>query len=164
MHNLIHIPAGSVDALTSAMSRPKFLTAVEREFFRCRRHEKTSALVFLAPDDLDVDDDQPEVAEQILEGVARACIANLRQTESFGHLSYREFGLLLPGANLEEAVACARRLRSTIQRLPITFVGAPAVVTASLGSCDGNERPRNTTNVVRGRRHCRLSSEVCWRE
>jgi diguanylate cyclase (GGDEF)-like protein len=60
-------------------------------------------------------------------------MATLRQADLFGRLSDTEFGLLLPQTDSAEALACAKRLRTTVQWLQISGIGSPVSVTASLG-------------------------------
>lgn len=124
----------AVDGLTGAMTRSAFSVEAQSAISIWNRHRVESALIVF---DLDhfkrVNDEHGHgMGDEVLKTVSASLSASLRSTDSFGRLGGEEFAVLLIGADLNEAVAAAERIRILIERT--AFASNPQIrVTASFG-------------------------------
>lgn len=64
----------------------------------------------------------------VLQDVGSLCVRLLRPEDRFGGLGGEEFGILLTGCNLRQAIACAERVRKALEevRHPLCGRSQPA--------------------------------------
>ncbi len=125
------------DELTMLYSRRYYKEAVEKEISKARRSMAPLSLIFL---DLDffktVNDTYGHAAgDDVLREVARLLRDNTRQGDVCARYGGEEFAVLLPGADVKEAVLSAEKLRSAVERkLSVGLVdGFPIKITMSAG-------------------------------
>lgn len=122
------------DHLTGAATRRSFVLELEKAVAQYKRSQTDAALVMLDVDHFKrVNDTYGHAAgDKVLKAVTAAVGAELRESDLLGRLGGEEFGVLLRGASLEEAMAAAERFRAAIEATLVE--GEPAIkVTASFG-------------------------------
>lgn len=122
------------DPLTGMGNRRYFLTRVATEFEKARRKGKPLAVLVL---DLDYfkryNDTYGHLAgDELLREAARSLHKNLRNGDQLSRWGGEEFICLLPGANRQQAVMVAERLRKSVASLPLQSE-RDAKVTISIG-------------------------------
>lgn len=132
------------DGLTGLWNRVTILDRLDQEISRARR-ERSSLAVIMA--DLDsfkaVNDVWGHLTgDHVLRHAAQRMQANIRHYDSVGRYGGEEFLIVLPGCDLEGAVAQAERLRSAIAAEPAATLEQPRPVTCSFGVAvaDGSGR------------------------
>ncbi len=123
-----------VDGLTGLGNRRAFDERLAEEFLRAQRYDDHLALVMADVDHFKQVNDAfgHLVGDEVLQSVAQALEASVRETDFIGRYGGEEFGVLLPRTNLAGALTVAERIGTELRRLK---VGAHATirVTASLG-------------------------------
>ena len=137
----------TTDSLTDLPNRRHFLSICEREL---RRSARSGAPLAVAVVDIDHFKDINDVhghatGDAAVVAFAQAVTASIRDIDTFGRLGGDEFGLLLPDADLERAVAAVERVRAGVTSRPclagghelaVTFSAGVAVVTSDLDTVD----------------------------
>jgi len=125
------------DPLTGCTNRRHFLERVQEEKGRFHRHKQRFSLILM---DLDhfkaVNDTHGHPAgDRVLKEVVEVCQKQLREIDIIGRIGGEEFGVLLVGTPVEEAVAVAERMRGAVESLPIPIDDSENTVhvTASFG-------------------------------
>lgn len=135
LHHLV-----SHDSLTGALSRHALFQQGQREMERARRNGKPLAALML---DLDhfkqINDSHGHlVGDRVLKDFAGRVQASLRRVDVLGRFGGEEFLVLLPEADVEQALAVAERIRASRTRetaLPVCTVSIGlAVVAAPTGN------------------------------
>ncbi|NEU14623.1 diguanylate cyclase [Methylobacterium sp. BTF04] len=123
------------DHLTGAGNRAHFFEMAERELARFRRYATGFAIVAMDIDHFKrINDTEGHAAgDAVLQELTRRCKAELRPQDTFARLGGEEFGILLPGGSLDEAVRIAERVRRVVSEVPFAFGGKGLSVTASFG-------------------------------
>ena len=123
-----------VDDLTGALTRRGFFRDLERSVARCAQQHETSALVMLDIDHFKRINDSygHPTGDTVLRYVCKALAGQLGSHDILGRLGGEEFGVLLVGADEEEARLSAERFRQTIEALEIPY-DVTLHVTASFG-------------------------------
>lgn len=104
------------DYLTGLANRRHFWEQAESEVARSLRYHNPLSLVMLDVDRFKRINDHwgHKVGDQVLQSLAQACLAGLRDADLAGRLGGEEFGLLLPETTGERAVDVAERLRQAM--------------------------------------------------
>jgi diguanylate cyclase (GGDEF)-like protein/PAS domain S-box-containing protein len=125
----------TTDALTGVHNRRYFLERGRTEFTRAMRLGRPLAVVAFDVDQLKAINDAygHHAGDVVLQRVADTARTVLRQIDVLGRTDGEEFGLVLPEARLQEALAVAERLRTGIGRMPLMIGTTPLSVTASFG-------------------------------
>jgi diguanylate cyclase (GGDEF)-like protein len=88
-------------------------------------------------------------ANQTLRAVAQTIKANVRQGDRAYRYGWQEFMVLLPGADLREAVVAGERIRSTVAALAIEHPTNPSgILTVTVGVIEAGFRHQTTKDVV----------------
>ena len=88
-------------------------------------------------------------ADQTLRTVAQTIKVNVRQGDRAYRYGWQEFMVLLPGADLRDAVVAAERIRSTVAALAIENPTNPSgVLTVTVGAIEAGFRHHTTKEVV----------------
>jgi diguanylate cyclase (GGDEF)-like protein len=122
------------DHLTGAATRRGFTLELDKEIARTRRSGRTSSLVLLDVDHFKMVNDTygHPVGDEVLRKLTECILMILRKGDVLGRLGGEEFGILLPGTDIEAAFECAERIRQAVAEKPL--VQEPALhVTISLG-------------------------------
>jgi len=140
------------DELTTLYSRRYYTEAVEKEISKARRSMAPLSLIFL---DLDffksVNDTYGHAAgDDVLREVGRLLRDNTRQGDVCARYGGEEFAVLLPGADIGEAVLSAEKLRDAVERkLSIGLVdGFPIKITMSAGVASLSEEVQTADGLM----------------
>ena len=99
-----------------------------------RHHHDLSCIAFDLDHFKSVNDRfQHAAGDLVLQRVAHACMAQLRQSDIIGRLGGEEFGVLLPYAGRDGASETAERIRKAIADLRFDLGSEPIQITASFG-------------------------------
>jgi len=125
----------TTDALTGAYNRRAFHEIAEREMARAQRNGQPLSVVMI---DLDRFREVNERhghrgGDQVLQGVARALRASLRDEDMLVRFAGEQFLVFLPNVPGPGAVVVAGRLRRVIAETPLAIDGAEVAITASAG-------------------------------
>jgi diguanylate cyclase (GGDEF)-like protein len=126
--------AAQLDSLTGAHTRGFAMGVMERALFKAGRDGTRLAILMLDLDHFKRINDAHGHAcgDLVLQETTRAMQAALRAGDIVGRFGGEEFVVLLPGADLEQAMGAAERCRAAVQKMRIP--DAPYLaVTASVG-------------------------------
>jgi two-component system cell cycle response regulator len=127
--------AATHDSLTELLNRGEILEMLPRELERARR-ERNAVSVILA--DIDhfkqVNDTLGHLfGDRALQQIARRLRSALRVYDSIGRYGGEEFLLILPGCDLNDAVARANELRKLVAATPVAALDKEKVIQVSMG-------------------------------
>ncbi len=127
---LLHL--ATTDNLTSLANRARFIDVFERERNHAARNQTELSLLLLDLDHFKLVNDHHghDVGDEVLKYVSATITHRLRKTDLACRLGGEEFGILLPGANLDRAIVVAEDIRRTIADIP--YVKADAIIPLSM--------------------------------
>lgn len=128
----------TTDALTGLSNYRHFHELLAFEVDRARRMEYSIGLVVMDLDYFKLVNDRHghPVGDRALQLVSELLRSHLRRTDVIGRIGGEEFGVILPGDNLEAVAIVAEKLRKAIEELPPMRGGMadePTQVTLSAG-------------------------------
>ena len=137
----------SIDPLTGALTRRKFLERAEHEFRRAKRYKLPLSVIMLDVDEFKTFNDRfgHQVGDLALKTVASQCASSLRNVDIFGRLGGEEFAAVLPDTGLEQAIRAARRLCAQIEAADLAE--ARSLLDVSTGRKAGVEELKVTASV-----------------
>jgi len=120
------------DHLTALYNHRLFHERLAEEIRRSVRQQTASGLVLFDIDDFKrVNDTYGHlVGDQVLQGVASVSRETCRSEDVIARIGGEEFGVILPGSGMNDALALAERLRRAIRSVSFPLVGQ---ITISLG-------------------------------
>lgn len=123
------------DPLTGLFNRRAFFERAQQEFERCRRHRSNLAVLMVDIDHFKaINDHYGHLSgDRVLQRVADVIAASLRPEDTIGRYGGEEFAVLVPGADLQAAVALATRVQREMARERIPHDHEPLHITASVG-------------------------------
>lgn len=123
------------DEVTGAYNRHFILGVLEREAAAAARSGQPFCICLIDIDHFkNVNDTWGHAAgDQVLRHVTGLARGELRSGEYFARYGGEEFLLALPGARLDDGLACADRVRDAIARAPAPWEDAALPVTVSIG-------------------------------
>lgn len=123
------------DPLTGALTRRGFYNAVEKDFSRAQRYERSASLLFFDIDHFRRINESfgTGIGDDALRAVAARCGDVCRQSDVFGRIGGQEFALLLPETCGEDALQFAERIRAIIGRMTFRAGITGFSLTASFG-------------------------------
>jgi len=132
--------AAEHDHLTGAPSRRAFFDMAERELARARRHRTQLGLLLVDADHFKRINDTygHSVGDQVLRDLVARTQEVIRKIDYCARLGGEEFGVLLPDATRQTALAVAERLRSALDR-PAQPGGAACTVSIGLAMLEEGE-------------------------
>ncbi|MFT7411637.1 MAG: diguanylate cyclase (GGDEF)-like protein [Oleispira sp.] len=115
---LLHL--ATTDSLTALANRTRFLDVFERERNHALRNNSDLSLLLLDIDHFKHVNDNygHDVGDEVLKYVSAKISHRLRKTDLACRLGGEEFGVLLPGANLDSAISIAETIRKNIADAP----------------------------------------------
>ncbi|MDF0534204.1 diguanylate cyclase [Shewanella sp. A32] len=121
------------DVLTQAYSRQHFFPQAELEIQRARYYRHPISLVVFDIDHFKQINDRfgHSIGDIALISLANLVASQLRQADMLGRFGGDEFLLLLPGSDINDAIATAERLRTSLPQIQINGLHAP--ITGSFG-------------------------------
>lgn len=134
----------ATDSLTGTASRRHAMDVLQR--FMSQWHAQArvfSVLVFDADRFKSINDSHGHaVGDRVLQRVATAARAVLRDSDVLARIGGEEFLVILPGAQLEQAAALAERLRAAVQAVPMDDLASGLGATISIGVAQVAEADR----------------------
>ncbi len=123
------------DELTGVYNRRHFMDLLEYEKNRASRGGALFAIVMLDIDNFkDVNDKYGHISgDEVLRKVTKAIGNALRSTDFCGRYGGDEFLLVLTQTDINAAMICAERVRSSIERSVFPDLGTDVRITVSLG-------------------------------
>jgi len=124
----------SIDGLSGLLNRTHWEAVVAAEFQRCRRIGHTSSVVMIDIDHFKAINDRHghPVGDAVIRAIARTLRATLRLHDVPGRYGGEEFGVVLPGTDLDGATHLAERIRARVESATL-HPGKGVRATASLG-------------------------------
>jgi diguanylate cyclase (GGDEF)-like protein len=103
------------DSLTNATTRRYISEACEKELERCRRYDRSMAVMLMDMDYFKQINDTygHQAGDQVLVNFVTQVNAILRSPDQLGRFGGEEFVVMLPDTALEEALSVAERIRET---------------------------------------------------
>jgi diguanylate cyclase (GGDEF)-like protein len=103
------------DGLTGVFNGRTFVSEVEREIVRSRRHQLPTCLVYIDLDDFKGINDRlgHNAGDEVLRRLADALQSSTRATDIIGRMGGDEFAVLLPVTGQEGGISVAEKLRAT---------------------------------------------------
>jgi diguanylate cyclase (GGDEF)-like protein len=123
------------DHLTGALNRRCFMERLLDEVQRSVRAGTPFAVALIDVDNFKaINDTHGHLAgDEVLKGLARACIGHMREGDTFARFGGEEFAVLLPGTDGAQALAWLERLRQHVAQVRVELPGASLGVTVSIG-------------------------------
>lgn len=139
------------DPLTGVLNRRGFMQALNGAVAEARK-QNTPLAVLMA--DLDYfkpinDRHGHPVGDEILRKLMPVLRGERRRDDDVGRLGGEEFGLTLPGADRDDAVAIAESIRSRLAEQPITTSVGSIPVTVSIGIATFDDRRESGRTLMR---------------
>jgi two-component system cell cycle response regulator len=127
--------AATHDSLTELLNRGEIFDMLERELERARRERKPVSVLLADIDHFkQVNDTLGHLfGDQALREIARRLRSSLRVYDGIGRYGGEEFLLVLPGCNLENALARGNELLELVSGTPVVVVDAEKRITVSMG-------------------------------
>ncbi|MDP9397648.1 MAG: GGDEF domain-containing protein [Actinomycetota bacterium] len=128
--------AARTDAKTGLLNAATWEREAAGELERARRSRRSLAVLLLDIDRFKAVNDRYGhlYGDQVLRALADVLRGQLREGDLLGRFGGEEFAVLLPGADKQEALRSAERLRSRVAEMVVPLEGAAAPrVTVSIG-------------------------------
>ena len=124
-----------LDGLTGISNRLHFMERAEATLVFARKAGQDVCVVLFDLDYFKSVNDRcgHAIGDFVLRRTGTLCAECLRRSDIFGRFGGEEFGVLLPGCRLEEALEQAERLRRTVNGIQVEQRGEPVTVSASFG-------------------------------
>jgi two-component system, cell cycle response regulator len=133
------------DPLTRAYNRRYLVDRLASEFAYARRHKTYLALIILDLDHFkDINDTHGHLAgDEVLRDVAALVQRLVRAEDVFARFGGEEFVLLVRGIEHGNVGRFAERVRTSVERLEMSYEAAALHVTVSLGYASTSELPED---------------------
>lgn len=127
--------AATHDSLTELLNRGEIVDMLQRELERARRDQKPVSVILADIDHFKQVNDRfgHLFGDQALQEIARRLRSSLRVYDGIGRYGGEEFLLVLPGCDLENAMARANELRELVAGTPVAALDAEKKITVSMG-------------------------------
>ena len=141
----------TIDGLTEIHNRRFFTEALEKEASRCRRYERTFALIMFDIDRFkQINDTYGHLAgDAVLRQLGAVLRGKVRRDDVLARTGGEEFGVILPEVNREGAIILAGKLRELVQETHFRFEGTRIPVTVSLGVAEWTPNIREAEQLVK---------------
>lgn len=129
LHNARH------DSLSGAANRGYLTELAAREIALARRHKHPLAAAMIDIDHFKRVNDiyGHAVGDAVIRALVNTCTDSLREGDLFGRFGGEEFVCLMPQTDANEALACAERMRKSIEALQVDTGRGPVRFTISAG-------------------------------
>jgi len=124
-----------IDELTGVRNRRAFFEVGHLLFGQAQRSGQNLSAIMLDVDYFKQVNDRYGhfVGDQVLRTISQKIQEQIRETDIIGRLGGEEFALILPNADLTEALEVAERIRTLIVATPINALGETIYCTSSFG-------------------------------
>jgi diguanylate cyclase (GGDEF)-like protein len=130
------VRSGLTDFLTGFHNRRYMQARLREELARAHRDQRTVACLMIDVDHFKrINDAHGHLAgDSVLREVARRIDGEIRTSDTGARFGGDEFAVVLPGGNVREAEALARRMLSTVSKMPVLVSpGVIVIITLSIG-------------------------------
>lgn len=140
-----------VDALTGLSNRRSLMAHIDREISRAKRHKRPLSLIMLDIDHFkQVNDRWGHLAgDEVLRAVSDACRDAVREHDLVGRYGGEEIVVVLPEAQIDDAVIIAERIRQKIGEISVRYGDDHISVTASSGAASLDMLPEEKRTTDR---------------
>lgn len=142
----------TIDGLTEVHNRRYFNEALEKEASRCRRYDRTFALVMFDIDHFKKINDTlgHQAGDVVIQTMATTVERMVRAEDLVARYGGEEFAIVARGIDTKNAKALGERVRHTVQRLVIPWETGPVQITVSVGvaSVDGTRNYASADELV----------------
>jgi len=141
----------TVDGLTEVHNKRFFQEVLEKEASRCRRYDRTFALVCFDIDHFKkINDSFGHLAgDAVLRQLGALVKKKVRRDDVVSRIGGEEFAVVLPEINRDGAVALANKLRELVERTQFRFEGTRVDVTISLGVAQWGPDVREASELLK---------------
>lgn len=125
----------TTDPLTESLNRRSLMLQAKEEVARARRYRRPLSLLMLDLDHFKSINDQygHDIGDEALKETARRCSEMLRHSDLFGRYGGEEFLIVLPEADIQQALTTAERLRAALEAQPVSLAEGTLSLTISIG-------------------------------
>ncbi len=130
------VRSGLTDFLTGFHNRRYMHARLREELSRAQRDKRTVACLMIDVDHFKrINDAHGHLAgDSVLREVARRIDGEIRTSDTGARFGGDEFAVVLPGGNVREAEALAKRVLATVSRMPVLVSpGVAVTITLSIG-------------------------------
>lgn len=123
------------DEATGLSNRGHFIFCLEREIKQAQNIIKPVTVILMDIDNFKSINDQygHPAGDEVIKRFADVCKVNIRDNDWVGRLGGEEFGIMLPGVNIEQAITIAERVRQEVEATVITTPKGVIKFTCSAG-------------------------------
>jgi diguanylate cyclase (GGDEF)-like protein len=138
------------DSLTQLPNRGAFLARGEIDFRLAKRYGDDLSVVMLDADLFKQVNDTygHQVGDSVLVAIARAAESAMRNFDMVGRLGGEEFAIILVRTGIQDALACAERVRAGIEALVFDTPSGRLQITASFGVAECGPDDRNFSELL----------------
>ena len=142
--------AARTDELTGVNNRRAFNEQADTMFVYTRRYGVPLCALLLDIDHFkQINDTHGHAAgDKVLQAVVRRIQSTLREADLCGRLGGEEFGVLLAGTNMHEAVQIAEKIRLAVQAIEVLVNDTTLHVTISVGVAEAGGACVNTSTLL----------------
>jgi len=141
----------TTDPLTGVNNRRRYNEISERELTRCKRYRHPLCVLMLDADHFKAVNDTygHDAGDKVLQALANACVAELRDVDVLGRFGGEEFTVTLPDTSMDTALEAAERLRASLARTKVALDdGQEISFTVSIGASDLREENESLTDLL----------------
>jgi len=149
LHEMLREQA-SRDALTGLLNRRYLYESIERELARAKRDGYPVSVMMIDIDHFKAFNDRygHPAGDEFLIALGRLLLESIRQGDLACRYGGEEFILILPGAQMEDAVRRAGAICHAFQHLSIDFNGSRLSATVSVGIAVYPDHGENTSQLI----------------
>jgi diguanylate cyclase (GGDEF)-like protein len=146
---LLRIQAAN-DSLTNVWTRGEILRRLDVEWDRKQRQQTDVSVLMVDVDHFKrVNDRYGHLAgDEVLRAIAGTLANSTRSYDQVGRYGGEEFLVVLPGADLKNALTIAERIRMHIERLTIAFGSAALKLSISIGAASSSESLSSVAELI----------------
>jgi diguanylate cyclase (GGDEF)-like protein len=153
----------NTDYLTGTSNRRHFMERLLEEVESSARGGPSFSVALIDIDDFKtVNDEHGHLAgDEVLRRIARACMEQVREGDTFARFGGEEFAVLLPRTDIEQSLQWLERLRQHVAQLRVDLPHASLTITVSIGLASpgaGSPAPATQINTA-----LRLADEALYR-
>lgn len=136
------------DSLTGAYNRGHFFRLARQSFAEARRLKHPFSIVLIDADHFKTVNDQygHAVGDRVLKRIVQTIKSQIRQIDILGRYGGEEFALVLPNANLDEAMHIIKRIAASLRDTKFESGGRQFCITISGGISEHD--PANTNETL----------------
>ncbi|WNJ98365.1 diguanylate cyclase [Thalassospiraceae bacterium LMO-JJ14] len=141
----------TTDPLTGVNNRRRYNEISERELTRCKRYQHPLCVLMLDADHFKTVNDTygHDAGDRVLQSLAKACSAELRDVDVLGRFGGEEFTVTLPETELETALDAAERLRVALSAIKVQLDdGQEISFTVSIGASELRDKNETLADLL----------------